>query len=389
MYIPRLLESTLIQYSLNFPATGILGPRQVGKTTLVKEIIPRLSKPSFYLDLENPADRGALNHPLEFFNSLRDKTVIIDEIQRLPDLFPVLRSAIDQHRIPGRFIILGSASRELITLSNETLAGRIVYTELTPFYLDELLGIMDFRDHWLRGGFPDALQANDTFIRDSWMRSYILSYIERDLGLLGLGSSPRDTERLMYMLAANHAGLMNYSNLSNSLGMHVNTVKNIISYFEKSFLIRILQPWYANVGKRLVKTPKVYFRDTGMVNYLLALSAYEDLLRYPGLGNLWEGYVIENMINSLGEGYRFYFYRTADGAECDLLIFKGTQCIAALDPKFSAAPPKTRSMTVAVNDVKPLSAFYIVPEVTVPYSLNDNTRVATIPQALQWIKENS
>lgn len=388
MYIPRLLESTLIQYSLNFPATGILGPRQVGKTTLAKKVIPRLSKETVYLDLENPSDRGALIHPLEFFNSLRDKTVIIDEIQRLPDLFPVLRSAIDQHRVPGRFIILGSASRKLITLSNETLAGRIVYTELTPFYLDELSGITGFRDHWLKGGFPDALMATDKFIRDSWMRSYLSSYIERDLGLLGLGSSPRDTERLMYMLAANHAGMLNYSSLSNSQGIHVNTVKNITSFFEKSFLIRILQPWYANVGKRLIKTPKVYFRDSGMVNYLLGLSSYEDILRYPGLGNLWEGYVIENMISSLGEGFRFYFYRTADGAECDLLIFKGTQCIAAVDPKFSAAPSKTHSMTIAINDVKPASAFYIVPEVAVPYLISDNTRVATIPQALQWIKES-
>lgn len=387
MYIPRHLEHLLIQYHGHFPAIGILGPRQAGKTTLAKKIIPDLGKETVYLDLENPADRGVLNHPLEFFNSVKNKTIIIDEIQRLPELFPVLRSAIDQHRVPGRFIILGSASRELVTLSNETLAGRIVYTELTPFFLAEISDISGFREHWLRGGFPDAFKTSDNVLRNSWLKSFISTYIERDLGLLGLGSSPGVTERLLYMLAGNHGNLMNYSALSGSLGLHVNTVKNIISFFEKSFIVRLLQPWHTNIGKRLVKTPKVYIRDSGIVNYLLGLSSYEDVLRNPSLGNLWEGYAIENIINALGDEFRFYFYRTADGAECDLLIFKGMNCVAALDPKFSPAPAITRSMTVAINDVKPSISFYIIPEIATPYSLKDNLFVATIPQALEKIKE--
>jgi predicted AAA+ superfamily ATPase len=388
MYIPRHLERLLIQYHGHFPAIGILGPRQAGKTTLAKKISPELDKETLYLDLENPSDRGALLNPIEFFNTLKDKTIIIDEVQRLPELFPVLRSAIDRHRVPGRFIILGSASRELITLSNETLAGRIVYSELTPFFLDEIINISGFRDHWLRGGFPDAFKTSEIAIRNLWMKSFISAYVERDLMMLGLGSSPGDIERILYMLAGNHGNLMNYSSLSNSLGLHINTVKNIISFFEKSFIIRILQPWYSNIGKRLVKTPKVYIRDSGIVNHLLGFSDYEDLLRYPTLGNLWEGYVIENIINSLGDEYRYFFYRTADGAESDLLIFKGLKCVAALDPKFSPVPHRTRSMTVAINDVKPLQAFFIVPEVAAIYSLSDNLYVATIRQALERIKEH-
>jgi len=376
----------LIQYHGHFPVVGILGPRQAGKTTLAKKIIPELDKETVYFDLENPTDKGALINPLELFNSLKDKTIIIDEIQRIPELFPVLRSAIDQHRIPGRFIILGSASRELVTLSNETLAGRIVYTELSPFFLDEISDISGFREHWLRGGFPDAFKTSDNILRNAWLKSFISTYIERDLGLLGIGSSPGVTERLLYMLAGNHGSLLNYSGLSNSLGLHVNTVKKIISFFEKSFIVRLMQPWHTNVGKRLVKTPKVYIRDSGIVNYLLGFSSYEDLLRNPLLGNLWEGYVIENIINSLGDEYRFYFYRTADGAECDLLVFKGMKCKAAVDPKFSPAPGKTRSMTIALNDVKPSIAFYIVPEIATPYSLNDHLVVTTITLALERIK---
>ena len=170
-------------------------------------------------------------------------------------------------------------------------------------------------------------------------------------------------------------------NLANSIGLSIMTVRNIISFFEKSFIIRILKPYYTNIGKRLVKTPKVYFRDSGIINYLLGLTRYEDLLRHPMLGYLWEGYVIENMINTLGERYQYYFYRTADGTECDLLIFEGTVCKAIIDVKFSPAPKSTKSMTTAINDLKPIQAFFIVPECKIPYSISPNLMVATQQQA--------
>lgn len=386
MYIKREIESQILLMVKHFPSVAILGSRQVGKTTLAKEITAQLDKESVYLDLENPADSAVLDHPLEFIQSVQNKTLVIDEIQRKPELFPVLRSAIDSNRINGRFILLGSASKDLLLMSNETLAGRIVYNELTPFFFKEISTLSDFRVHWLRGGYPVAFTQDDDFIRKQWFKSFLSAYIERDLLMLGLGSSTNDVQRLFYMLSSVHGNLLNYSSLANSMGLSIMTVRNIISFFEKSFIIRVLQPYYTNIGKRLVKTPKVYFRDSGIINSLLDLANYEDLLRHPMLGYLWEGYVIENIIDTLGDRFQYYFYRTADGTECDLLIFEGTTCKAVIDVKFSPAPKSTKSMTTTIQDLKPSSAFFIVPECKVAYSIAHNLMVATLEQALILLK---
>ena len=385
MYIKRAIEDQILLLVKNFPSVAILGSRQVGKTTLAKSISAQLDKESVYLDLENPLDRAVLDHPLEFIQSVQNKTVVIDEIQRRPELFPVLRSAIDSNRTNGRFILLGSASKDLLLMSNESLAGRIVYNELTPFFFKEISTLSDFRVHWLKGGYPDAFLQSDDFIRRQWFKSFLSAYLERDLLMLGLGSSSNDVQRLFYMLASVHGNLLNYSSLANSIGLNVMTVRNIVSFFEKSFIIRILQPYYTNLGKRLVKTPKVYFRDSGIINYLLGLNNYEDILRHPMLGFLWEGYVIENMIDALGDRYQYYFYRTADGTECDLLILEGTVCKAVIDVKFSPAPKNTKSMTTAIQDMKPIHAFFIVPECKIPYSIAQNLTVATQEQAISLL----
>jgi predicted AAA+ superfamily ATPase len=363
-----------------------LGSRQVGKTTLAKMISSQLDNDSVYLDLENPSDNFALDHPVEFFNAVGNKAVIIDEIQRRPELFPVLRSVIDSNRTNGRFILLGSASKDLLLMSNETLAGRVVYNELTPFLLKELNPQSDFRVHWLRGGYPTAFFQNDDSMRNQWLRSFVSAYIERDLRMLGLGSSPNDVQRLFYMLASVHGSLLNYSTLANSLGISVPTVRNIISYFEKSFIIRIIQPWFANIGKRLIKTPKVYFRDSGIINFMLGLNSFENLLRHQMLGQLWEGYVIENIISTLGDQYQYYFYRTADGAECDLVIFEGSNCKAAVDAKFSPAPKSTRSMTTIINDLKPRQSYFVVPECSTPFSIGGDVTIATPDQAINLLR---
>ena len=386
MYIKRKIESQILLLLKNFPSVAILGSRQVGKTTLAKEISSQLDKESVYLDLENPADSSVLDHPIEFINTVMYKTVIIDEIQRRPELFPVLRSAIDSNRINGRFILLGSASKDLILMSYESLAGRIVYNELTPFFYSEISALSDFRVHWLRGGYPEAFLRNDDSMRSQWLRSFLSAYIERDLLMLGLGTSSNDVQRLFYMMASVHGNLLNYSSLANSTGLSVMTVRNIISFFEKSFIIRILQPYYTNIGKRLVKTPKVYFRDSGIINFLHGLSSYENMLRHPMLGNLWEGYVIENIINTLGDRYQYYFYRTADGSECDLVIFEGTSCKAAIDVKFSPAPKSTRSMTIAIQDLKPILAFFIVPECKIPYSISEKLMIAAPDQVISLLQ---
>lgn len=386
MYIHRNKEEEIIYYLNYFPAIALLGPRQVGKTTLVKEIKSKLSKESIYLDLENPIDAGALRHPVEFLDSTKDKIVIIDEIQRFPELFPILRSSIDTDRENGRFILLGSASKEILHQSNETLAGRIVYIELTPLTIIEVNQITDFRHHWLKGGFPIPFTIANDNVRIEWLRSFISNYIERDLRNLGLSSSANDIQRLLYMLASVHGGLLNYSSLANSIGVGSPIVKNIISFFERSFIIRYLQPWYTNIGKRLVKSPKIYFRDSGIVNYLHSINNYQDLLKHPMLGNLWEGYVIESLINILGSNYQYYFYRTADGTECDLVIFNGVKCIAAVETKFSTNISRTKSMTITAQDLSPNKSFFIIPVCPKPYYISEKILVASLEQVIEELK---
>ena len=387
MYVKRSIEVRLLKLLEHFPAVAVLGPRQAGKTTLVKEIRKKLTKDSVYLDLENPADSGALDHPFEFLNSVSDKTVIIDEIQRRPDIFPMLRSIIDTIRVNSRFILLGSASPQLLFLSNETLAGRIVYLELTTFEQTEIQHLTDFRNHWLYGGFPDPFFLHDQDIRKEWFKSFISAYTERDLRLLGLNTSSTHLYRLLQMISISQGGILNSSSLGNSLGVSSPTVSNAISFFDRSFIVRLLQPWYSNIGKRLIKSPKIYIRDSGIVNYLLNIPDYKSLLRHPHLGNLWEGYVIENTINTLGDEYKYYFYRTADGAECDLVIYKGNNCIAAIDAKFTPKPKRTKSMSIAIQDLTPKTSFFVIPECPAPYKISDNQYVVTPWQLSGLIKE--
>lgn len=370
----------------HFPSVAILGPRQVGKTSLAKEIKKRLSRESIYLDLENPVDAGALNHPIEFLNNLSEKVVIIDEIQRNPDLFPILRSVIDQNRVNGRFILLGSASPELLFLSNETLAGRIVHVELTPFEHTEIGHLTDFRGHWTRGGFPEPFKITDKYIRKEWLKAFLSAYVERDLRLLGLSTSPAILQKMLQMIATMQGGLLNASNLAKSLGVSSPTISNTLSFFERSFLVRLLKPWHSNIGKRLIKSPKVYIRDSGITNYLLGITSYEELLRHPMLGNLWEGYVIEEVINTLKDDYQYFFYRTADGAECDLVVFKGNHCLAAIDGKFSPSPKKTKSMAITMQDLKARNGFYVIPECPETYSIGEKQFVTSAWEIAEIIR---
>jgi len=386
MYIKRAIEDKLLKLLEHFPSVAILGPRQVGKTTLAKEIQIHLSKESIYLDLENPVDTGVLDHPTEFFNTVSDKVIIIDEIQRKPDLFPILRSVIDQKRVNGRFILLGSASPELLFMSNETLAGRIVHVELTPFEHAEISNLDDFRGHWLKGGFPEPFKIKDVDIRREWMKAFLSAYVERDLRLLGLNTAPSTLQSLIQMISSLQGGLLNASNLAKSLGVSSPTVSNAISFLESSFIIRLLRPWHSNIGKRLIKSPKIYIRDSGIINHLLGITSYEELLRHPMLGYLWEGYVIEDIMNVLKDEFRFYFYRTADGTECDLLIFKGNQCLAAVDGKFSPSPRRTKSMTIAMKDLQAKKAFYVVPECPETYVIGENQFVTTPWQITEIIR---
>ena len=375
--IGRKLSSQLLDFLDHFPAIGIVGPRQVGKTTFIKTTIDKFKKQTIYLDLESPEDYNKLSDPEVFLRQHEDKTVIVDEIQRLPGLFPVLRSLIDRKRMPGRFILLGSASPDLIRDSSESLAGRIVYMELNPFDMMELKGIKPMENLWLRGGFPDSVLEDRDDIAGFWMQNFVKTYIERDLPLLGMGAPILITERLWSMLAHINGNILNYSQIAGSLGISANSVKSYIQFFEKSFLIRTLPPFIANTRKRLVKSPKLYFRDTGLLHHLLRISSYDDLLGHPASGNSWEAFVLQQIINNLPLAYDANFFRTQDGSELDMILSKGGKISTAIEIKLTNAPKLTRGNTLAIETFGS-DRNYIITPTSDNYPIKNNVRVCSL-----------
>lgn len=362
-----------------FPVVGIIGPRQVGKTTLSKQIVENIQKECVFLDLENPRDIAKLQDPVLYFEDNIDKCVVLDEIQNLPHLFPVLRSMIDLNRIPGRYIILGSASPELIRNSSESLAGRIAYVELTTFNLTEVYELSDKNIDrlWLQGGFPNAFLFDDVEMVTQWHYNYIKTYVERDLPNLGLKVDKTLLIKLLQMISHIHGDIINYNSLSKSLGISSNTIKKYINFFEGSFLIRQLAPFYLNIKKRLVKSPKIYIRDTGILHYLQNINEKKDLFGNPLIGNSWEGFVIEQIIQQLSPKYQTYFYRTNDGAECDLVVTKSQKTIMAIEIKYTSAPKLTRGTTIAFDDLSSEQNFIITPN-SDDYLIKKNIRVCNI-----------
>ena len=369
-----------ISEALNyFPVVGIIGPRQVGKTTIAKEITKIINKETIYIDLENPRDIAKLHDPVLYFEENIDKCIILDEIQNTPQLFTVLRSMVDLKRESGRFIILGSANPELIRDSAESLAGRIAYIELFPFNLTEIYKPKQnsIDKLWLRGGYPDAFLANNPKITEQWHYNYIKTYIERDLPNIGLKIDKNILIKLLQMLSHIHGDVINYNNLSKSLGLSSNTIKKYVSFFESAFIIRLLQPFYTNMKKRIIKSPKVYIRDSGIFHYLQNINNKEDLFGNPILGNSWEGFVIQQIIELIPDKYQVYFYRTHDGAECDLVITKSQKPIASIEIKYSSAPKLTRGTSLAFNDLNSEKHYIITPE-SDDYLMKKNIRVCNI-----------
>ncbi len=362
-----------------FPVVGIIGPRQVGKTTIAKEISKIIKKETIYIDLENPRDIAKLHDPVLYFEDNIDKCIILDEIQNTPHLFSVLRSMVDLKREPGRFIILGSASPELIRDSAESLSGRIAYIELSPFNLTEVYKpkqkIID--KLWLNGGFPDAFLMNNPKFTEQWHYNYIKTYIERDLPNLGLKIDKNILNKLLQMLSHIHGDIINYNNLSKSLGLSSNTVKKYVTFFESAFIVRLLQPFHTNMKKRIIKSPKIYIRDTGILHYLQNISDKEDLYGNPLIGNSWEGFVIEQIIEILPNKYQVYFYRTQDGSECDLVIAKSQKPVASIEIKYSSAPKLTRGILFAFDDLNSKNNFIVTPD-SDDYLLKKNIRVCNI-----------
>ncbi len=386
-YILRKAEQRIIKLAAYFPAVAIVGPRQVGKTSLVHAIRSKLDRPSVYLDLENPDDLAKMANPSLFLDPLTDQTVILDEVQKLPSLFPILRGIIDRQRQPGRFILLGSASPDLIRDTSESLAGRIAYHELTPFYFDEIDAVADFQAHWFRGGFPPSLLAPEDEYARLWRQNFIQTYLERDLPLLGLKADPIMTGRLWRMIAHLSGSLLNMELLSGSLGIHGTTVKKYIDFFESAYLVRRLPPYFNNLKKRLVKTPKIYIRDTGILHQLLGVTSPFHLAGHPMLGASWETYVIEQVAAILPDWAAMYFYRTHHGNEVDIVITRGDKPEILIEVKYSTTPKPSKGFYIAQSDLGTTKQFVISP-VETSFFLNVDVQVIGIHHLKKIFEES-
>lgn len=351
--IKRRLQAQLINCLSQFPAVVLLGPRQVGKTTLALEMESHY--PSIYLDLESEADRAKLADPELYLTQHEDKLVILDEVQRMPNLFQSLRGLIDQGKRKGRkanrFLLLGSASTDLLRQSGESLAGRIAYLELTPFDASEFQN-QDINQLWLRGGFPDSTLASTEAQSSQWRQNFIKTYLERDIPLLGPRIPAETLRRFWTMLAHNQGGLLNAAKLAGGLGVDGKTVANYLDLMVDLLLVRRLQPWHSNAGKRLIKSPKVYVRDSGLTHTLLSIQTQEELLGHPIVGPSWEGFVIENLLNIVGDQAQASFYRSSAGAEIDLVIEGFKRQRWAIEIKRTLKPTPSKGFRIACEDIQ-------------------------------------
>lgn len=357
-HITENLQAAIAQV----PAVALLGARQIGKTTLARFVAQDIN--SIYLDLEAPEDLLKLSDPASFLSLHADKLVILDEIQRSPDLFPVLRGLIDKNREQGRragqFLLLGSASMDLLRQSSESLAGRISYIEMGGLNVVEIDGSDESRQKlWLRGGFPDSYLAADDAAAMDWLENLIRTYLERDIPQWGFRVPAARLRRLWTMLAHLQGETINYSKLATNLEVDAKTVTHYLDILTDLLLVRRVEPWYANVKKRLVKSPRYYVRDSGILHRLLGINSHSHLLSNPVLGKSWEGFVMENILSVLPRRAEPYFYRTAAGAEIDLVLKMPSSEIWAIEIKHGVAPKLSKHFTQICDDVGATRKFVV------------------------------
>ena len=358
------------------PVVGVLGPRQCGKTTLAQMFASSQGDVTFF-DLEDPNHLARLENPKLALSELSG-LVIIDEIQRKPELFPLLRVLADRKPLRARFLILGSASRDLIKQSSETLAGRIHYIELTPFNFHET---NDLRKQWLRGGFPRSYLARTNAVSFEWRKSYVMTFLERDIPNLGIKIAPSALRRFWLMLAHYHGNIFNASEIGRSLGQADTTVRRYLDILSGTFMIRQLAPWFENIKKRQVRAPKVYFRDTGIFHFLLGISGIKELTLHYRLGASWEGLALEEVIRFTGASEEeCYFWATHAGAELDLLILKGEKRIG-FEFKYTDTPVITKSMRFAMADLK-LDSLTVIYPGEAPIPLDQGIRAVSLEKFL-------
>lgn len=378
MYINRKLEDEIQKYLQIFPIVAILGPRQCGKSTIVKQLFSN-SQHVIYLDLQNQEDLNKLIDPRLFFKTNEEKVICLDEIQIVPELFGTLRSIVDENRQNGKFILLGSASRDLIQKSSESLAGRIGFLYLTPFLLNEVPET-DLSVFWNRGAYPNSLLAENDEFSSIWKENYIKTYVERDIPQLGFDIPALKLRRFLTMCAHNHGQTLNLSKLANSMDLTHPTIRKYIDIFEQTFVLRSLPPYELNVKKRLVKSPKIYVRDSGILHQLLLIKNMEALFGHPIFGSSWEGLIIEQLLSNLN--CPAYFYRTATGDEIDLVLELNNKIIA-IKCKASTSPQLTKGSYRALELIKPDLTFIVAPINSEMYQIHETIFVGTISSVLE------
>lgn len=354
--VPHVIDS--LNY---FPVVSIIGPRQVGKTTLAKSIVKETGKDHIYLDLELHSDLFKLNDAELFLSNHSDKLVVIDEIQNKKDLYPLIRALVDKSRSPGQFLLLGSASPELIRHSSESLAGRIAYHRLFPFNLAEIPDNIAQNDLWIRGGFPGALLAPSANLSQKWTGNFIDTYLNRDLLQLGLNASPLTIRKLWTMLAHLNGQIFHATDLAKALSVTAPTVKRYVDFLEEAFLLKSLHPFFNNIQKRLVKSPKVYLTDTGIFHYLTGIGNFDQLSGNPLIGNSWEAFVVNQITSLKADNLEIFFYRTHNGAEADLVFVKGVTVVATAEVKYSNSPILSKGNYQAFEDLAAGMNYIITP----------------------------
>ena len=371
------LQKSLVEGLARHPAVALLGPRQCGKTTLARQV-SRAAGATFF-DLENPDDVAALENPMLALEGLRG-LVVLDEVQRRPELFPVLRVLMDRGEAPAKFLLLGSASPFLVRGVTESLAGRVAFIDLQGFLLDEV-GAADLTRLWARGGFPRSFLAEDENSSHGWRRDFIRTFIEKDFSTLGLGTTPSSLGRLWQMAAHYHGQTLNASEIGRALGESYKTVQRHLELLEGAFMIRLLRPWFENLGKRLVKSPKLYVRDSGLFHSLLGIGSYASLLGNPKIGASWEGFALEQILARLPK-MDAWFWGTQGGAELDLLIQPDGKRIG-FEFKVADAPRMTKSLSIAQNDLG-LDELLVVKPRGNGYPLQEKIRAVPLVEALEY-----
>jgi uncharacterized protein len=381
--IKRHITAKILSLLREFPVIVILGPRQVGKTTLVKNIVLSLKKKTRYIDLEKNSDFALISRdPETYLEHYQQECVLIDEVQRMPELFPLFRALVDEKRVPARFILTGSASPELLKGASESLAGRVYYFYLEPIGLHELPKTISLKKHWFRGGFPKALTLKNDELCAAWLDSFITTYIERDLPFLfDVKFSPVVMRKLWGMLALMHGQLLNAESLGASLAVTGTTIKRYLDFLEGAFLVRRLPPYFINGNKRLVKAPKIYVNDNGILHFLLRIHDESELLNHPAVGASWEGYVISQIIYAADKRIDAYFYRTHAGAECDLVLVRGNSVIACIEIKLSKSPVPSKGFHNSIADLKCKKNF-VIGTGKESYSDKNNVRFTNLPDFL-------